>query len=149
MTFEELRKQLRTASEQQFWLGAAESEIAAAERDLDVKLPASYRQFLREFGWGGVSHLEIFGLGGDVPNYLNLVSVAHRERTEMRPPIPRYLVPIMNDGAGNHYCLDTRQFSGNECPVAFWNHELGDLQQPQRIAPTFTDWLAEQLKEVS
>jgi len=148
VTFDEVRVRLEGPSRKHFGHGASEAEIDHAEQALGVRFPRSYRCFLCRFGWGGVGYLEIFGLGADAPPYLHVVNVTMRERTEMRPPLPRYLVPIMNDGAGNHHCLDTRTFSGDECPVAFWNHELGILQEPRKIAGSFSDWLAEQLTQL-
>jgi len=145
MNFTELAAQLREHPQREFGQGAVEAEITQAEHALGVKLSESYRSFLRNFGWGGVGNLEIYGLGRDVPSYLSLVNVTERERTEMQPVIPRYLVPLANDGAGNHYCLDTRSFENGECSVAFWDHELGPLQKPQNIAENFTEWLAEQV----
>src|SRR3989442_13293893 len=149
MTFDTLSSRLRSFSQQQFGKGASDAEINRAEQSLGAKLPMSYCAFLREFGWGGVEHLEIYGLGSDAPQYLELENVTQRERTAMRPPIPRFLVPIMNDGAGNHYCLDTRHFQGSECPVVFWDHESGLLQEPQRVADNFAEWLANQLAELT
>jgi hypothetical protein len=31
----------------------------------------------------------------------------------------------------------------SECPVVFWNHELGKDQQPPQTHATFLDWLEE------
>lgn len=105
--------------------GTSIREIDAAEQRLHVKLSESYKAFLQRFGWGGVEHIQLCGLGEGVPDYLNLVYVTESERADAEPQLPSYLVPLMNDGAGNHYCLDTRRYREGECPVVFWDHELG------------------------
>lgn len=148
MNFEGLKVRLDGFTRKKFGRGATDTEIKDAERILGVVLSASYRHFLRDFGWGGVEHFEIFGLGLDVPHYLDLINITRRERMEMEPAIPNSLVPLMNDGAGNHYCLDTRQMRKGECPVVFWDHELGKEQEPSLIARSFDLWLLELLNDL-
>lgn len=141
MDFEELKARLNGFTHKKFGRGVSDAEIHDAERILGVVLSGSYRHFLRDFGWGGVAHLEIFGLGSDAPHYLDLINMTLRERREMDPALPNCLVPLMNDGAGNHYCLDTRHMRQGECSVVFWDHELGKNQQPSPIADSFDLWL--------
>lgn len=68
----------------------------------------------------------------------------YRERTEMHPALPPYLVPLMNDGGGNLYCLDSRR--EGEPPVVLWNHEAGESQEPERVAADFLSWMAERVE---
>lgn len=139
---------LRLLSTQPCGAGASEEEILAAERQLEVEFPESFHSFLREFGWGGVGHHELIGLGKGVPLDLDLIKVTQDERSRYRPHIPPYLVPLLNDGYGNHFCLDTRHITGNDCPVVFWNHELDESQEPELEAGTYEEWLLELLREV-
>jgi cell wall assembly regulator SMI1 len=146
MRYEDVSARLRRSPEAETGVGASPEEIERAERKLSAQLPGPYKRFLREFGWGGVGHWEVFGLGRDVPPYLDLVHVTLEERTEFRPRLPPHLVPIMNDGAGNHHCLDTSAVKdGDECPVVFWDHahELAESQTPTELAPDFTAWLSQ------
>jgi len=83
-----------------FGAGATRDEVDAAEHTLALPIRGAYRKFLLRFGWGGVADIELYGLGKDVPNYLNLVHVTQSERDEMLPPLPPYLPPIMNAGVG-------------------------------------------------
>lgn len=125
---------------------ATDEEIRAAELRLGVPIRGSYRTFLLTFGWGSFQHLEILGLGVDVPPYLNLVMVTESERTEMKPRLPRHLLPIMNDGAGNLYCLDTNP---DEPTVVFWDHDAGEHQTPSLEGDNFIDWLARMLNALA
>ena len=62
--------------------------------------------------------------------------------------MPEYLVPVMNDGAGNHYCLDdTSRLDGGECPVVFWDHEHqdGPDQVPEQVSASFDRWLVDHI----
>lgn len=141
MNIEQIREQIRVFRDKDCGQGASSEEIENAERALGVSFPASYRNFLREFGWARISHQELYGLGAEVPAYLELVRNTLAERSGMEPSLPASLIPIMNDGAGNHYCLDTSQKRDAECPVVFWDHELGAHQEPAIVSESFDGWL--------
>lgn len=141
--YEEVATALRSHPDAEFGAGATGLDINQAEDHLQVVLPAEYKRFLREFGWAYVPGAgEVYGLGTDVVWHRDLVRVTLSERTEMRPRVPPYLVPILNDGGGNHYCLDTRPGADGECPVLLWDHELGEDQEPYVEARNFSLWLA-------
>jgi cell wall assembly regulator SMI1 len=141
----ELIRRLRSRREAEFGRGATPQEIEQAEERLGVQLPESYKAFLGYFGWASLEGLELYGLGDDVPAYLDLVRVTSSERTQMRPRLPRYLVPLTNDGAGNHYCLDVGSGEQGECVIVFWDHNLGESQDPEYVAPNLEAWLSEEL----
>ena len=124
--------------------GAEDCAISAAEEILEVSFPASYRQFLQQFGWGGVGGLEIFGLGADVPPFLDVVHITTSERTEAVPPLPKKLLPICTDGLGNLLCIDTAEWRLNK-PVVFWNHDESSDQEAEEIAGDFSLWLEERI----
>ncbi|WP_224368622.1 SMI1/KNR4 family protein [Hyalangium versicolor] len=143
MTFDELAQKLELFSSKSFGQGASEDDIDAASDRLGVRLAGGYRSFLRRFGWGGVESFELFGLGSDVPPYLDLTTVAESERTEMHPGLASHLIPLMNDGGGNLYCLDSR--ATGEPTVVFWDHTASEKQIPSPVAPDFVSWLAERI----
>jgi SMI1-KNR4 cell-wall len=144
MTFNELSELLESSSTKSFGQGVSDTEINTASAELGVELLGGYRLFLRRFGWGGIGSIELFGLGGDVPPYLSLTAMARSERVEMSPALPTHLVPLLNDGGGNLYCLDSRV--QGEPPVVFWDHTAGEQQEPARVASDFTTWLAERVE---
>jgi cell wall assembly regulator SMI1 len=141
----ELIRRLHSFRQVEFGRGATPQEIVLAEQQLEVEFPRSYMAFLEQFGWASLEGLELYGLGEDVPAYLDLVKVTVSERTEMRPRLPNHLVPLMNDGAGNHYCLEFESREQGECPVVFWDHNLGESQDPEFVAPNLEAWLSEEL----
>ena len=145
MSLEHMRQRVRTFADKECGLGATTRQIAQAESSLGICFPESYRRFLQWFGWARFSHEQLYGLGNDVPAALELLRNTLAERKDMVPRLPHWLIPVMNDGAGNHYCLNTRQMRDNECPMVFWDHELGKDQQPQPTAVSFDRWLIELL----
>ena len=52
----------------------------------------------------------------------------------------------MNDGFGNHYCLDVSRMENGVCPVVFWDHEEPDDQETEEVTPDFVAWLESLLR---
>jgi hypothetical protein len=149
MEWREVANRLRAVEDKEIGGGVFLQEIVRTEEKLSVQLPGSYKAFLNEFGWAVIGHYEVFGLGQDVPDYMNVIAVTYDERFVADNPLPFHLIPILNDGAGNLHCLDTRQFVQDECPVVFWDHELGVNQEPDRWADNFAMWLNERIDIIS
>lgn len=141
MNVDALANHLASYPDNSLGSGATEEDIQHAERILGLRIVGNYRAFLRRFGWGGVQDFELYGLGADVPLHLNLVAITQSERKEMLPHLPVELLPIMNDGGGNLYCLDLR-VNGREPPVVVWYHDLGCEQIPEPVGDNFADWIA-------
>jgi cell wall assembly regulator SMI1 len=136
-----MRERIEAFTDKECGSGASPEQVRQAEVSLGVSLPSSYRHFLERFGWGRFSCEQLYGLGTDVPIHLDLVRNTRAERETMVPALPTCLIPVMNDGAGNHFCLDTSQTAEGECPLVFWDHELGPAQVAQAVANSFAVWL--------
>lgn len=145
-TFEELADRLRRFEDKEFGTGATDAEIGEAENLLGTSIRGEYRRFLKDFGWGGVEHLELYGLGSDTPPHLQLVPVTRSEREEMNPRLRQYLIPVMNDGGGNLYCLNMS--FADEPPVVFWDHAEDANQSAETDAPDFVSWLNQLLDDL-
>ena len=128
--------------------------LAAFERELGGKLPASYRAFLLAYNGGkpipchfliseaeGTDLLDnVYGLH-DGPAYARLDAAWEVYKGR----IPAALLPIADDPFGNVICLG--RFGAYAGKVYFWDHELElDRRSPfgnvTLIANTFTDFLA-------
>ena len=108
-------------------------------------MPGSYKAYLGNFGWASLEgFLGLYGLGEDVPTYLDLAKATLSERAQRRPSSACRLVPLMYDGAGNHYRLDVESRGQGECPVVFWDHNSSLPQDPEQVAPTLEAWLLEE-----
>jgi hypothetical protein len=149
MSITQMVRQIDTLVDKECGIGATDQEIINAERTLDVHLPHSYKAFLSRFGWVRVHCDPVFGVGRSVPTEYGLVETTLSERYEAHPHIPHHLVPIMNDGAGNNYCLDTSHFHDDECPIVFWDHEHedGPDQTPQQVSASFDRWLIDRIAD--
>lgn len=145
-SFDDLAEILLLSNDSFLGTGATEEEIRNAENALGIPFHGGFRKFLMRFGWGGVVGVELYGLGKNVPFHLNLVTLTLSERTEMHPRLRKELLPIFNDGAGNHYCLDT-SISG-EPPIVFWDHEAGADQIPEVDDMNFSAWLIAYLEDI-
>lgn len=145
MTFDELERALRTRAAVVVGTGASDLSVAAAERALGLVFPRSLREYLRRFGHLVIGHFELFGLGEGIPPFLDLVKMTQCERTESGCPVPVDLVPLLNDGGGNLYCIGTRGASTGK--IYFWDHEAGPGQEPDEWAGSLEEWLGELLDE--
>ncbi|OKP67880.1 spore coat protein [Paenibacillus sp. P3E] len=54
------------SEERDFFGGASEEDILNAEEMLGLKFPQSYREFLKEYGSGGICGVEIVGVQGNL-----------------------------------------------------------------------------------
>jgi hypothetical protein len=143
MSFEDLKMAMAASGTAKFGCGASEIQIEHAEQQLGLAIRGDYRRFLAEFGWCSVGPHELCGLGADVPPFLDLVTLTIGERTDaqLRPE----LLPVMNNGGGDHHCLDL----ASEGPrVVFWDHTLGADQEPAVEAPDFSAWFQEMLRNL-
>ena len=121
--------------------GATTDEIASCEGELGVRFVGSFADYLQTYGWLNVGTSEIYGLGANIRLWCRLKETTLSERTEMKPPLPPYLVTFYNDGFGNQHCLDSRAVVDGEQRILFWNHEAGPDQTPELIANSFAHWL--------
>ncbi len=112
---------------------ATEDEIAAAEKALGVRLPRSYRAFLRQFGAGYLNAYDIFGLPGD-RLWGDVVMM-----NQIAPnPRPSHLVKFTDDVGDYGFYLDTSRIGGDgECPVVVF----GPGEDGCVVADNFLDFL--------
>jgi hypothetical protein len=148
MDYPTLETQILSHDDRLQGVGARPEDVAAAEAMLGVRILGGFRQFLQRLGWLVVGPIEIYGLGRDVPKHLNLIEITKSERTEMHPRLRPELIPVMNDGGGNLYCLDTAGCRAPENPpIVFWDHDSTPEQTPELIAGSFEEWLSEKLRD--
>ncbi len=146
MEFDEFEKILRARDDVVFGKGVPEHVVRHAEERLGLSFPSSVRKNLMRFGYLELGHYELFGLGEGVPDFLRLVEIATSERTETGCPLRRDLVPLLNDGGGNLYCVATTD--ENVGAVVFWDHSAGSAQEPDVHAPSLDAWIGEMLDDL-
>jgi hypothetical protein len=139
MTYDELRDRLQHIDDKECGEGASPAEITEGETRLSLTFPGDYRRFLQDFGWLAVGSKEIAGLGTDAPAWLNVVATYRTEHHESHAKMPANLLPIMNDGGGDLYCLDCDDPEGR---VSVWGHTTG----LDALGVSFVDWLVAEIE---
>lgn len=94
-----------------------DEEVSYIERELNVKLPDSYKWYIKQFGTGGI--LGIWIEGGS-PGEIEESTVIETTRTFQEQGLPDGYVVIVNHGP-YMMVLDTNQMKDGECPVLNWS----------------------------
>ncbi|MCW5833511.1 MAG: SMI1/KNR4 family protein [Labilithrix sp.] len=141
--FDKFERMLRAREDVVIGAGVDEQIVNEAAGLLGVVFPIQLREYLKQFGHVELGHFELFGLGDDVPAYLDLVRMTLTERTDTGCPLRSDLVPLLNDGGGNLYCITTKPEEAGA--VVFWDHTGGQDQVPDRHASSLAEWLVELL----
>lgn len=122
----------------------AEADLAAFEAKWDVKLPAQYRKFLRNYdggypdptgfnfksGKGGSALSCFFGVKQNVDLSLDDALRTFKDR------IPQRFFPVADDQGGNLICISL--FGEDHGKIYFWNHEL-EADETQGFTPETTN----------
>lgn len=146
MTLDQLERILRARDDVVIGEGNPDAAIDLAEVQLDVHFPQELRDYLRRFGYVEVGHREFFGLGRELPSYLDIVRVTQSERTETGCPLPEHFIPVLNDGGGNLYCALAA--GADMSGIVLWDHAAGPEQVPEPIASSLGEWLIEIARDV-
>lgn len=127
--------------------GASDDAVKAASQALGVEFPEELRCYLQRIGWIRVGGDTYYGLGDDLPypTAMDLREMTRSEREDVEPPMQRHLVPILNNGFGDHWCVDTRTGA-----VVEWRHDDydGEDQTPVFVDASFAAWLRSRVREV-
>jgi hypothetical protein len=127
--------------------GATREEIDRAAGVLGFRFPADFVDFLADIGWVDNRVGCFLGLGADVHSALDVVRVCLSERREAFPPPPDRLLPLLNDGSGNYYCLNVPDSAERpSAEVVFWEHEGSADQVPEVISPNFEKWFVRKVQ---
>ena len=128
---------------------ATDDLIAAAENELGVTFPPSYRRFLAIYGAVACRGFLIAGLFQDEPNdqpplWLNVLRYTGQLRRSSRGLIPRAYVALSDDGGDYKFYLDTSRVNdAGECPVVVLGPGADDL----RVADDFVDFVVKSAEE--
>lgn len=146
-TYITLINKIEASGQELFWHGpASESEIRNLESLLAATLPNSFKEFLENYGGGGVIDSEISGIedndasadfGGTV--YGDTLTV--REDYDL----PDHLVVIYFKEDETCWCIDTSTVTvSGESPVV--SYSLTKRSIDNTLAPSFSDFFLEYLR---
>lgn len=97
---------------------ATDEMLAAVERALGARLPASYRELLRRFGGGDFIFVSLMSADPDSDNYLPRCHATWRESLDDE------YVPFCDDGCGGVYAFRRDGAAVGE-RVYYWNTDAG------------------------
>lgn len=97
---------------------ASEEELDDLQRVVDVRLPMSYRAFLKEFGGGNFGLTTVFSADPKSEWYLGA------RLDEARAYLPSNVLPFADDFAGGLYVFEVAAGQAME-PVLYWNEDGG------------------------
>jgi cell wall assembly regulator SMI1 len=126
----------------------SEERILAAEKELGIGFPRSYRRFLLTFGAAACGSFEIAGLflgefEDEPPLWSDVVAYTKALRRASRGLIPSEYIAISDDGGDYKFYLDTSQTSAEgECPVVV----LGPGADDVVVADDFAEFVIRSLK---
>lgn len=148
MALSKIEGLLKNRNDVNFGEGITNSELMNLEKKLEVVFHPDLNDYLMKFGWLEIGHLEFFGSGEEIPAYLNILEITETERNESHIKLPRNYIPLLNDGAGNLYCIDVKKDSATYGQIVFWDHDLPETQKPEVSAPDLENWLIERLESL-
>jgi SMI1 / KNR4 family (SUKH-1) len=131
--FDDVLRVLEGSAAQEVSLGegAGPERVTAAESALGVRFPPEYAAFLTKVGWARIGSLAIFGLGGDAPDDLDLLT-ANRNGDAVRAG----LIRVARDEDGSLFCLDGEHQGPYESPLY-----ACDGAEPAYVNHNFSSWL--------
>ena len=119
--------------------GCDERTIVAAEEELGVALPPSYRRLVAQLGtWdiAGDEFLGVYRTAALDDSLLGSPAETLDARTEYG--MPSELVVVMFDGMGGLIVLDSSTVGrGDEFPVLVWNPGIADRDDMERVGQDF------------
>lgn len=147
MSFDLIEQRIKSMDDCKAGGGASSQAVADAQAALGVAFPRSLREYLLRFGWLELADREFFGLGEGVPRFLDLVRLTASERAEAGSSLSTSLIPLLNDGGGNLYCIVARADSAEDGTIVLWDHERGASREPEFCAADMETWLHSILDE--
>lgn len=126
-------------------------EIELLEKQLNIKLPLIYKDFLQVCNGGeifipGTVLAQVYqsskGLMVEGESYLNESFKMERRWPQM---LDEYLI-IADINYGDVVCMDLSKSNGIDTEVVQWNHEIGTVSRKWN---SFVDWLMSEMDEGS
>lgn len=140
-----LVQELEKSGKEVFWQGKTSPvSIQRLEGLLNTRLPNSFRQFLAEFGGGGLLGEEISGIEEDDPT-LDFRGTVLGDTMLCRVDfaLPSQLIVIYLGADDVVWCLDTSGPAETECPVVSFNVHTRTIQP---LAKTFEAFFADYVR---
>lgn len=138
MNYSEVEQFIKeNAEDDDFTGGISIEKINDIQENLNVKLPESYKWFLKNYGSGGIYGVDILGHG----KVSRVVTVTEDYRDHYGLIDGIVVIEYVDEFS---YCLDTNRMVDGECPVILWDNQEG---YGRTVATNFLEFFIENLKE--
>lgn len=137
MDVDEIIRQIRTLdpTEPNFYGPQEDAVIDAVERLLEVRLPPSYRRFLKKYG-GGDGYTGIYG---STPGGMDLGCIyGDNLRARESLHLPKHYLLFEISPFDELYCIELGDLDSEEPVVRFGTDRDGHLTTPIKVADSFT-----------
>lgn len=119
MNYSEVEQFIKeNAEDDDFTGGISIEKINDIQENLNVKLPESYKWFLKNYGSGGIYGVDILGHG----KVSRVVTVTEDYRDHYGLIDGIVVIEYVDEFS---YCLDTNRMVDGECPVILWDNQEG------------------------
>ena len=138
MNYSEVEQFIKeNAEDDDFTGGISIEKINDIQENLNVKLPESYKWFLKNYGSGGIYGVDILGHG----KVSRVVTVTEDYRDHYGLIDGIVVIEYVDEFS---YCLDTNKMEGGECPVILWENQE---DYGRTVADNFLYFFMEELEE--
>ncbi|MCC7526959.1 MAG: SMI1/KNR4 family protein [Candidatus Melainabacteria bacterium] len=122
--------------------GASAEDIEQLEQTLTIKLPESYKAFLRIFDGGQFNFARMHCITEKGAGWHDLLQQLENFFTYHPILGVRALLPFASSYGGDVYCFDLAKMKNGECPVLEFDHEDSDNQELRLVGNDFAAWIA-------
>lgn len=121
--------------------GTGDADISNLEQSLAIKLPESYKAFLRLFDGGQFNFGRIHCITENGAGWHDFIQQLENFFTYHPILGVRGLLPFGSSYGGDVYCFDLNQMKDGECPVMKFDHEGDDDQQLRLVGSDLCAWI--------
>jgi antitoxin YobK len=118
----------------------SDQDIDNAIKVLALELPASFRYYLKKWGWISFGPNVYFGLGSTTQDFVTITLRIRKIRD-----LPIHLVVVCDHEGDEYICLDTSRMKDGECPVVVWDSPSQIVSRSR--ANNFIEFLESDIKE--
>jgi cell wall assembly regulator SMI1 len=138
---------IRQNDKNEFKKGASANAIELLEETLGIKLPHTYKQFLKEFDGGEFSFGRMHKITPEGAGGLDFLEQVEEAADYIPLVAARTIIPFGDDYGGNLYCFAlNRADSDGEYPILLWDHEDHEEdEEPPEIEENFYEFVINEL----
>lgn len=147
-TIDELLQRIESDRSNLVGPGTPEEDIELLEQNLMVKLPDSYKAFLRVFDGGQFNFGRMHCITDKGAGWHDLIQQLENFFTYHPILGVRSLFPFGSSYGGDVYCFDLGRMKDGECPVLEFDHEGNDDQELKLVGKDLASWISNAYRDL-